>query len=104
MSNRDKNGRFVKGNAARTVHKQKQLKSKAILDELEELQASIYIESLRQIKDKLESGEINANELIRINSSVAEQVSVKKEKRPTKAKANKMLGDLDALKELLGEI
>lgn len=103
MAQRDENGRFVKGNKARTDHKIKVMKSKAILDELEELQASIYIESLRQIKDKLESGEINANELIRINSSVAEQVSPKAEKRPKKSNAKKALGDIEELKRLLGE-
>ena len=101
---RNSKGQFVKGNKARTDHKIKVMKSKAIMSELEELQASIYLESLKQIMTKLEEGEINANELIRINASVAEQVSPKAEKRPKKANTKKQLGDLDELKALLGEI
>ena len=101
---RNNKGQFVKGNKARTVHKQKVMKSKSIMNELEELQASIYLESLKQIMTKLEEGEIGANELIRINASVAEQVSPKAEKRPKKANTKKQLGDLDELKALLGEI
>ena len=104
MAQRNNKGQFVKNNNVRTVHKQKQLKSKSIMNELEELQASIYIESLRQIKDKLESGEINAGELIKINASVAEQVSPKAVARPKKANTKKALGDIDELKKLLGEI
>ena len=100
---RDKNGRFVKGNKARSVHKQKVLKSKAVLNEMEELQAKIYNESLKQLLQKLQEGELDASELIRVNSTVAEQVSPKAEKRPKKSNAKKQLGDLDALKELLGE-
>lgn len=100
---RDKNGRFVKGNKARAVHKQKVLKSKEVLTEMEELQAKIYNESLRQILEKLQEGELDASELIRVNSSVAEQVSPKAEKRPKKANSKKQLGDLDALKKMLGE-
>ena len=101
---RNNKGQFVKGNKARSVHKQKVMKSKSIMNELEELQASIYLESLKQIMTKLEEGEIGANELIRINASVAEQVSPKAEKRPKKANTKKQLGDLEELKALLGEI
>ena len=85
------------------MHKQKQLKTKDILNEMEELQAKIYNESLRQILQKLEAGELSANELIRINGGVAEQVSPKAEKRPKKSTANKTLGNIDEIKALLGE-
>ena len=103
MATRDSNGRFVKGNKARTVHKQNQLKTKDILTEMEELQAQIYNESLRQILDKLQAGELSANELIRINSGVAEMVTPKADKRPKKTSANKALGNIDEIKALLGE-
>jgi hypothetical protein len=100
---RDKNGRFVKGNKARSVHKQKVLKSKAVLNEMEELQAKIYNESLKQILDKLETGELNASELIRINSGVAEMVTPKADKKPMRKSAKKALGNIDEIKQLLGE-
>ena len=103
MATRDSSGRFVKGNKARSVHKQKQLKTRDILNEMEELQTKIYNESLKQILEKLETGELAANELIRINSSVAEMVTPKAEKRPKKSSAKKALGDIEGIKALLGE-
>jgi len=102
---RNEKGQFVKGNKARTVHKQETLRQKSKLTELEELQVDIYLESLKQLKDKLINGELDSAELIRTNSMVAEMVTPKKQKGDkSKPKTNaKQRVKINDIKDLLGE-
>lgn len=105
MATRNSKGQFVKGNKARTIHKQETLRQKSKLTQLEELQLDIYLESLKQIQEKLINGELDSAELIRTNSMVAEMVTPKKQKGDklkgkTNAKQRRQITDL---KDLLGE-
>lgn len=102
MAQRDENGRFIKGNKARTVAKQKKVRTKEILDETEMLQQEIYNESLRQLKDKLVNGELSSADLLRLNSNTAEFVTPKapKQGRPKKKDVSE---DLDNLLDILNK-
>lgn len=96
MAMRDNKGRFIKGNKVRTVAKQKKVQTQEILDETQQLQQRIYNESLRQILDKLEAGDMSSTDLIRVNSTTAEFVTPKAPKvgRPKKQDASQNLDEL----------
>ena len=95
MAQRDSNGRFIKGNKARTLAKQNKVKTKQVLNKTEMLQQEIYNETLEQILDKLRNGELGARELISLNSSVADFVTPKaKVGRPKKKDVNENVSNL----------
>jgi len=101
MATRDNKGRFVKGNKARTNAKQKDLKNKKKLSDMDMLQVEIYNESLKQLLEALKNGELDMTEVIRVNSNLAEMVTPKaKVGRPKKTDLKSKVNEL---KNLLGE-
>tara|TARA_B110000967_G_C18698314_1_gene466492 strand:- start:35 stop:346 length:312 start_codon:yes stop_codon:yes gene_type:complete len=97
--------KFEKGNtvardAAAKVRKKKQ-EAKLVLSETDMLQAKIYNESLKQILQKLEDGELSSSDLIRVNSTVAEFASSKKRAGAPK-KVNTAQKDVDDVLKALG--
>ena len=92
-------GKFEKGNTiardAAAKNRKKKQEAKLVLNETEMLQAKIYNESLKQILQKLEDGELSSGDLIRVNSTVAEFVQPKaKVGRPKKIDASAKVDDL----------
>jgi len=97
---RFKAGNTVARDAAAKVRKKKQ-EAKLVLSETEMLQAKIYNESLKQILQKLQDGELSSSDLIRVNSTVSEFASSKKKVGAPK-KVNTAQKDVDDVLKALG--
>ena len=102
MGQRDDKGKFVKGNNASGIAKQKRLVTKKILDETEALHQLIYQESLRQLLEAIEKGELDKKELIQVQNNLSEHVSAKKP-RADKQPPSKLRSNIKDIKDLLGE-
>lgn len=98
---RNKKGQWIKGNNARKIGAQKRLKAKAVLTEMEELQAQIYNESLKQILEALKEGELTQREVIQVMGNIGDFITPKKTTKDANKKIKKL--DLNSFKDLLDE-
>ena len=102
MAQRDENGRFIKGNKARTVAKQKKIKTKEVLNKTEMLQQEIYNATLENLLDAIRNGELTMRDQITLNNNVSDFVTPKVSKggRPKKKDVQ---SDLDNLLDILNK-
>ena len=103
MAQRNEKGQFVKGNNVRGIHKQKEIASQRILDETARLHQQIYNESLKQLLEAVQNGEIGTKDLITLANNVSEHVASKKARGEKAKKAPKLRGNIEDIKDLLGE-
>ena len=101
MEGRNKKGQFTKGNTVKHDKIQKRQVAKAIMSEMEELQANIYNESLRQILEALNQGELTTREVISVMGNIGDFITPKKTTKDAKGKVQKL--DLNKFKALLDD-
>jgi ATP-dependent Lon protease len=100
-SQRNKKGQFVKGNSIKHEKIKKRQIAKAVMSEMEKLQAEIYNESLRQILEALNQGELTTREVISVMGNIGDFITPKKTSKDAKGKVQKL--DLNKFKALLDD-